>query len=461
MRPLPSYINFYGNEVKTKNKITPSKKLASDLFGTFLDVDYQDSTPKIILQLVGQTSKHLDIPSSDYRFKDDSFSFLDPSKNPILITTLESFGDVDLAKSNRAVAFEVSFGDQNQGIFKGVTLDQTSLRNTTESFAVLENLARSESGAGAYNVDISLFDYYRQASYTCDVTCMGNAMIQPTMFFYLKNIPMFKGSYWITEVTHQIRGNNFTTTFKGTRIPQTSLPDPRDSFISSYRVLFDKMRADLIKKQTLSSTGQLNLTSTILNKKDGKTYRVNIGQEAIGEDFEKIKVEESGYSEFGVPYNGYKNVETIQLIKYAFPGEEEKRWFRARVYNYGSIQFPVQPIDRTMFVVSKLKTQKSLKWNEISGTTKTNDFYSLNFVIPGEKNEITHEKIFSAISTFVNPELKIKTIVKPTISGSEGNRKVNGPIDNGIIDNFGIGLSEALMKKLQLQNGGIVYFRLE
>ena len=463
MRPLPSYINFYGNEVKTKNKITPSKKLASDLFGTFLDVDYQDSTPKIILQLVGQTSKHLDIPSSDYRFKDDSFSFLDPSKNPILITTLESFGDVDLAKSNRAVAFEVSFGDQNQGIFKGVTLDQTSLRNTTESFAVLENLARSESGAGAYNVDISLFDYYRQASYTCDVTCMGNAMIQPTMFFYLKNIPMFKGSYWITEVTHQIRGNNFTTTFKGTRIPQTSLPDPRDSFISSYRVLFDKMRADLIKKQTLSSTGQLNLTSTILNKKDGKTYRVNIGQEAIGEDFEKIKVEESGYSEFGVPYNGYKNVETIQLIKYTFPGEEEKRWFRARVYNYGSTQFPVQPIDRNMFVVSKLKTQKSLKWNEISGTTKTNDFYSLNFVIPGEKNEITHEKIFSAKTTFVNPEpeTKIKTIVNSTIYGSEGNRKVNGPIDNGIIDNFGIGLSESLMKKLQLQNGGIVYFRLE
>jgi hypothetical protein len=461
MRPLPSYINFYGNEVKTKNKITPSKKIASDLFGTFLDVDYQDTSPKIILQLVGQTSKHLDIPNNNYRYKDDSFNFLDPSKNPILITTLESFGNLDLSKSNRAVAFEVSFGDQNQGIFKGVTLDQTSLRNTTESFAVLENLARSESGAGAYNVDISLFDYYRQASYTCDVTCMGNAMIQPTMFFYLKNIPMFKGSYWITEVSHQIRGNNFTTTFKGTRIPQTSLPDPRDSFISSYRVLFDKMRADLIKKQTLSSTGQLNLTSTILNKKDGKTYRVNIGQEAIGEDFEKIKVEESGYSEFGVPYNGYKNVETIQLIKYTFPGEEEKRWFRARVYNYGSSQFPIDPNDKTMFVVSKLKTQKILKWNEISGTTTSNDFYSLNFIVPGENNEITHEKIFSAKTTFVNPEIKIKTIVNSTISGSDSNRKVNGPIDNGVVNNFGIGLSTSLMKKLKLENGGIVYFRLE
>ena len=103
------------------------------------------------------------------------------NNNPLLITSLENFSRNDLSKSNRVVAFEVSFGDQNQGIFKGLTLDQTSLKNTSESFLVLENLTRSASGAGVYNVDVSLFDYYKQASYKCDVTSMGNVMIQPIL----------------------------------------------------------------------------------------------------------------------------------------------------------------------------------------------------------------------------------------------------------------------------------------
>jgi hypothetical protein len=46
----------------------------------FLDVDYQDSSPKIILQLVGNTSKHPDIISKKYKFADDSFNIADPNK---------------------------------------------------------------------------------------------------------------------------------------------------------------------------------------------------------------------------------------------------------------------------------------------------------------------------------------------------------------------------------------------
>jgi hypothetical protein len=460
MRPMPAYINFYGNNAKNKNKITPSKQVAKNIFGSFLEVDYEDSSPKIILQLVGNTSKHLDISSKKYKFADDAVNISQSTNNPIIITEPEVFNNIDLSKSNRAVAFEVSFGDQNQAIFKGVQLDQTTLKNTTESFVVLENLARSESGAGAYNVDISLFNYYRQASYSCDVTCMGNAMIQPTMFFYLKNIPMFVGSYWITEVTHQIRANNFTTTFKGARISNSSLPDPKDSFISSYRVLFDKLKSNVTKKQTLSAIGQLNETITI-KAQDGKTYKTNIGQEAFGEDFQKIKIDKVGYTEFGVPYNGYKNEENnenVQLIKYAYPGEQETEWLRARVYEYGSETFNVQP-SRVMEIISLLKDVKQIKWEEIKDTSKTEFFYSTQFVYPGEKKEITGEKIRSN-TIFINPETKSRVVVPSTIRGEVGSRKVTGPIDIGLAKNFGIGLSNALMKKLQLRPGSIVYFRM-
>jgi hypothetical protein len=339
-----------------------------------------------------------------------------------------------------------------------VQLDQTSIKNTTESFIVLENLARSESGAGAYNVDISLFDYYRQASYTCDVTCMGNAMIQPTMFFYLKNIPMFKGSYWITEVSHQIKNNNFTTTFKGTRIPYSSLPDPKDSFVSSYRVLFDKLKDSVIKKQTLSATGAINVGSSVKSA-DGKTYNFNIGQEAFGEDFEKIKVNKAGVTEFGVPYNGFGNSTDIQLVKYAPIGQPEKEWLRARVFQYGSDTFVVDD-KKEMEIISRLPNQKKLPWSEIKATSDKQDFYSLFFILSGEY-KTTPEKIRTAKTVFVNPEIKSITVTVPsTISGNVGNRIVTGPIDIGGASNFGIGLSSSLMKKLKLRPGSIVYFQM-
>jgi hypothetical protein len=457
MRPLPSYINFYGNNLKTKNKITPSKKVATNLFGTFLDVDYEESTPKIILQLVGNTSKHLDIINKKYKFADDSFNIAESNKNPLIILP-EVFRNVDLSKSNRVVAFEVSFGDQNQGIFKGVQLDQTSIKNTTESFIVLENLARSESGAGAYNVDISLFDYYRQASYTCDVTCMGNVMIQPTMFFYLKNIPMFKGSYWITEVSHQIRNNNFTTTFKGTRIPYSSLPDPKDSFVSSYRVLFDKLRESVVKKQTLSATGSINIGSSV-SPSDGKTYNFNIGQEAFGEDFEKIKVNKAGITEFGVAYNGFENSRDIQLVKYAAPGKSQEEWLRARVFEYGSNTFFVDDT-KIMTIATSLSAKNPVLWSEIKNTSKNQDFYSLPFII-SSKLKTTYEKITSAKTIFINPELPQQQVtVISSVTGNVGNRIVAGPIDTSIVTNFGIGLSSSLMKKLKLAPGNIVYFQM-
>ena len=144
-------------------------------------------------------------------------------------------------KSNRVVSFEVNIGDSNQNIFKGVSLDQSSFTNTSESHKVTDYIARSNSGANSFNIDTSLFNIYRAYSYTCNVTCIGNVMIQPTMYFYLNNIPMFRGTYLITEVSHTIRDNNMVTNFKGIRMAKGSFPDPDDSFMSSYKSLFDRI----------------------------------------------------------------------------------------------------------------------------------------------------------------------------------------------------------------------------
>jgi hypothetical protein len=460
MRSLPAYVNFYGNGLTSSSKITPSHKVASNLFGTFLEVDYQESSPKTIIQFTGPSSKRLPDMGKNYKFSDDSFNISNVNNNPLIITLPQTFDTENLSKSNKVVAFEVSFGDQNQGIFKGVSLDQSTIKNTSESFVVLENLARSESGAGTYNVDIGLFDYYRQASYSCEVTCMGNVMIQPTMFFYLKNIPMFRGSYWITEVSHNIRNNNITTTFKGSRIPQASLPDPEDSFVSSYKSLFDKLlsTAKITTQQATSGTPNTEQTLSIQGKGN---FIIDAGSVRI--PGEKV-IEDNGLTSFGVPYNGFNGEKYIQKITY-----NNKEWFRAVVARMGSDIYPISDTTH-MSVVSRFKnkvvTDKDgkggLSWGELKKYSTKQNFYSARFVL---QDKISPDRIGTGKTTFLNPKNKIEKTITPSYSLDRTLTnvpfKAEGPVNVGPnVNGYGIGMSESLMKLLEIHEGEVVYFTI-
>lgn len=444
MRVLPSYVNFYGTSpTSNNNKITPSKNLAANLFGTFLEVDYQESSPKVVIQYIGPTSKHPDMSESKkYGFNDDSFDIGNVNQNPLIITAPDVFNKDDFAKSNKVVAFEVSFGDQNQGIFKGVSLDQASIKNTSESFVVMENLARSESGSGTYNVDIGLFEIYRQASYSCEVTCMGDVMIQPTMFFYLKNIPMFKGSYWITEVSHDIRNNNITTRFKGSRIPTASLPDPKDSFMSSYKPLFDKINAKAIA--LIKNVDKKTSTTENVSTPKGN-YATDPGGLLPGEEL----IKDAGVTEFGVPFNGFNDELYIQKVKY-----ENDEWLRARVVRMGSTIYQINDATNMSLVDSA-----PLPWSEIKDKSNSLYFYSCKF---SKKNAST-SKITSGKTTFYNPKKQITFHDIPfEVSGSVGSRTVKGQINVGPnVTGYGLGMSQKLMDELKLVEGDVVYFKIK
>jgi hypothetical protein len=455
MRALPAYVNFYGTNFSNKTKITPSKTVAKNLFGTFLEVDYQESAPKIVVQYVdGPVSKRPSDMGEKYKFEDDSFNIGHVNNNSLIITTPDVFNTENLSKSNKVVAFEVSVGDQNQSIFKSIQLDQATLKNTSESFVVLENLARSESGAGTYNVDIGLFDYYRQASYSCEVTCMGNVMIQPTMFFYLKNIPMFRGSYWITEVSHQIRGTGIETVFKGTRLPSISLPDPKDSFVSSYRTLFDKIMNKAVAK--INELNNTTTTSEIVVTAQG-SFVIDKGEKQInGEEL----IKESNVDEFGIPYNGAENEKYIQKVKFG-----NKEWYRAVAIEMGSEKYPI-PNDTTMSIVNLEGTLKHITWSGI----KDNDqkYYSTKF-IPSS----TPAKLLLSNKTqtvFLNPEKPNDEItLDHNINQVLDNDAVKydqstfqGPINIGPnVTGYGIGLSKKLMDELKVYPGGVLYFRIK
>jgi hypothetical protein len=76
---------------------------------------------------------------------------------------------------------------------------------------------------------------------------MGNVMIQPTMYFVLRHVPMFYGPYWIYEVNHNVSEAGFNTDFKGTRIPKYSLPNVDNLLINVNKKVLSSFK-EKIKK---------------------------------------------------------------------------------------------------------------------------------------------------------------------------------------------------------------------
>jgi len=461
MRVLPAYINFYANESR-RTRVKPSDTIASVMFGKFLEVDTEYSTPKAILQYVSGGSKHLNLSdiNDKYMYKDDGVDLESPQDNPILITDPDYFNNSNLSKSNKVVAFEVSFGDQNQQMFKGISLDQKQFKNTFESNVAMERLAKSQSGSGILQVDTNLFDIYRTRSYTCTVTAMGNAMIQPTMYFQLKNVPLFAGAYWIVEVSHAIANNSMTTTFKGVRMPKDSLPNPKDSFIATYRVLFDKILKRAIAKQKVDETNA---------KKEGEYVTITTKDGSFSTDYQSpIKgetiINEVGYNKYGIPFNGKDGDTTIQKIDYRGNyTANHGRWLRARVDRVEPYLSDNNDLGLSNFAKGLTVNPSQIKWSEIKGDTNKEYFYTAPFNMNVLKDSTP---LFGSptITTFYNPKNNLRKEIPHNSVLDRGpgptylDRNIQGAIDFGSRGEYGITMSQILMKDLKLTKGDVVYF---
>jgi hypothetical protein len=223
--PLPAYANFYNVKDVSKNpspRPEGTLEFANTLFGTFLNVDYRETAPKYVCFYAWKPSEHLAMNENvDYRYRDDAFDMRRSSDNPLL-DNLD--GKTDWDKSNKVVGFNVDIGPQNQQIFKQLDISQDPGQPTAESLEVLNQMANLDRNRAGYSQSVSLYNLYKNRSYKCSIDMMGNALIQPSMYFNLRNVPMFSGPYMITNVSHRISENGFDTTFEGQRQSFYSIP---------------------------------------------------------------------------------------------------------------------------------------------------------------------------------------------------------------------------------------------
>ena len=251
--PLPAYVNFYN--VQTVDGVTaPSQEsidaFGNNLWGTFTNVDYRNSLPKMVCFYVGKPSEQLALPRQVSGYGDDGFDLRNPVGSPLIEN---QDNKTDWALSNKCVGFTVDIGIRNQNVFQNFSVSQDSGKATSESIAAFLTMADQKNTRTVATQNASLYNLYKRRSYQCDVTCLGNALLQPTMYFNLRHIPMFNGPYLITEVNHVITPGDFTTSFKGVRQGIFDMPQI-DSFIQKINQnLLTKIEA-LILQQTGKNT---------------------------------------------------------------------------------------------------------------------------------------------------------------------------------------------------------------
>ena len=350
--PLPAYVNFYNVQDVNgliQDNAEGSLDFANNMWGTFLNVDYRNSSPKMVCFYASKPSGLLDLPKGNFRFRDDSFEMRRASENP-LIEDLKN--KKDWAVSNKCVGFNVDIGIRNQNVFYSFSVSQDNGKATSETIQTYLDMSSNFTGRNVATQNVSLYNLYKQRSYQCQVVSFGNAMIQPMMYFNLRHVPMFNGPYVITEVSHTITPGQFQTKFSGTRQGIYDLPSIDNYLQSINQNLLTKIE-DMIKTKkeeaiNVTITNE-NKTAKTSQKSDNTKATTNSCTTKLAPAYEKYIVENEVQTNLTPQQlvdaiNSRTNNEILKTIIYSicyirtFPLQETGGVFKASNYNIANIE---------------------------------------------------------------------------------------------------------------------------
>ena len=123
-------------------------------------------------------------------------------------------------------AFGIAYSRQNNSFWKNIGVDMSNYAVTQQSILAESYIAEKgnsdKKNLVFYGQDI--YSIYQSYSYTVTVEMLGDAQIQPLMYFQLMNIPMFRGSYMVIKVEHHMAPGYMTTVFTGVKMSKVQPP---------------------------------------------------------------------------------------------------------------------------------------------------------------------------------------------------------------------------------------------
>ena len=242
--PLPSFINFKDPK-EMEEMFTPfpySKAISASTVG-----------PSFVCTYVGDRSKHLDL-GEEASYSNDGFDFKTDGSGGIQVDA-KAYTEGTLDKEMSIPVFAVNYGDQNQSIFKNIKLNQQEYSETDESLHIMDDISKGGSPNSKTYMGQNMFNVYSTRSYSAEIEMLGNATIQPMMYFQLNSIPMFHGAFLITSVRHKIKPNHMTTFVTGVRVRKQDIPliDEKTVYMNFVDIT-DDVKTDGV---TLSPAGEI------------------------------------------------------------------------------------------------------------------------------------------------------------------------------------------------------------
>ena len=224
---LPDYVDM-GN--------ADEKKAVEEMMNMFRPIPYNemngvdDENRFVIIY----TPRMSEIPSTMNNYREDYFRVWNPVTNTWDEKLPNAFISGPVNDTNDRVSrygyyvpsFGVAFNRQNNHLFKNIELNMSTPLVTSASINALSNIMEKVSAA-SHKVAFmgqDLYPVFSNYSYICEIEMMGDAQIQPLMYFQLMNIPMWSGVYIIFNVTHTITAGNMTTKLKGMKLSRNPVP---------------------------------------------------------------------------------------------------------------------------------------------------------------------------------------------------------------------------------------------
>lgn len=204
----------------------------------------------------------------DMTYANDSFDIagldgeINEDGNPLLNNNYGIYLETDEDRKNVEIvvpAFGVTYGMQNQSIFKNISVNMDKPKTTDYSITRLNEISSvSETGRGtqANALAQDAYSIFANYCYSCKVEMLGCMNIMPMMYFQLNNVPLFRGAYMIHTVQHQIKAGQMTTTFIGNRVSKHTIGFNQDVFnVNSIRArvkeaVYENVTKDGTKLQT-------------------------------------------------------------------------------------------------------------------------------------------------------------------------------------------------------------------
>jgi hypothetical protein len=382
--PLPAFVTYSDKD------LTPLTDMFRTIDGPLNNLSAE---PNFVCMFIGGSSRALDIPTSycglggtNFQYTNDSYDVNDPTTYP------EDF------RSGGAInAFKVRYGQEAQNHFSRIELDQAEFKETQDSLLVIDALVNPSSGSNPTKIGKgnNIYDVNLTRSYTCTVETLGNMQIQPMMFFKLENVPMFRGTYLITDVSHTIKPHNVITSFKGVRQPIMTVP-----IVTEALSLLDLSLVEVVENNNNQNTLGSSQTSDLGNDSFASINLVPL--ESIGDNVKDALI----YFIKTVKLPPYKAIGIIAAIMGESGTKLNPKALNSSSGAFGIAQWLGNRLQglKQLTNFESLSTQLQYLWSELDPNSKNVDTIAKPYISKATSKEET----LAAMALFERWEYPVK-----------------------------------------------------